>query len=74
MKHLENNCIHFIKVPANRTAGYSTAKDFLRQKFQSWYADKISKQLKTEQGCGKNPVDLRLSGKTTVGTLHDKNV
>ena len=37
------------------------AKDFQQREFQSWYADKICKKLKTEQGCGKNPMNLRMS-------------
>ena len=34
-------------------------KDFLKRKFQSWYADRISQQLKESKAI--NPVDLRLS-------------
>ena len=70
LKHLQDNCVHFIQVPANcmdrlqplDISVNKAAKDFLRRQFQSWYADKICKQLQTEPaGHGKNPVDLRLS-------------
>ena len=70
LKYLKHNCIHYIQVPANCTDGLQqlhvsvnkAAKDFLQRQFQSWYADKICKQLKTEPAEYKrNCVDLKLS-------------
>ena len=39
------------------------AKDFLRSKFHTWYADKLSAQLdeKSYKGTSLQPIDLRLS-------------
>ena len=37
-----------------------TVKEFLRQQFQTWFADKICQQLKKNQA-DITPVDLRLS-------------
>ena len=70
LKHLKNNCIHYIQVPTNcidrvqllDVSVNKAAKDFLRRQFQSWYADQISKQLKTEPAeYERNPVNLKLN-------------
>ena len=52
-KLLEDNIIHFVIVPANCTdclqpldlSVNKSVKDFLRQKFEAWYADQILSQL-----------------------------
>ena len=67
LKLLEDNNIYFVMVPANCTdrlqpmdvSVNKPAKDYLRQQFQEWYAEKICKQLDQQEGM--LPVDLRLS-------------
>lgn len=67
LKLLEENHIYFVMVPANCTdrlqpmdiSVNKPAKNFLRQQFQEWYADKICNQLSQKEGM--SPVDLRLS-------------
>ena len=64
---LEDNHIYVVMVPANCTdrlqpmdiSVNKPAKNFLRQQFQEWYADKICQQLDRDEGMV--PVDLRLS-------------
>ena len=60
---LEKNSIHFVNVPANTTdrlqpldiSVNKSAKDFLREKFTHWYANKIA------EADDNSVVDLRLS-------------
>lgn len=64
MKQLDENGIFVVTVPANcmdrlqpmDVSVNKAAKNFLRQQFQEWYANKICEQLD-----GEVPVDLRLS-------------
>ena len=64
---LEDNNIYFVMVPANCTdrlqpmdvSVNKPAKNFLRQQFQEWYAEKVCKQLDQQEEM--SPVDLRLS-------------
>ena len=64
---LEANHIHVVMVPANCTdrlqpldvSVNKSAKNFLRQQFQKWYAEQIYKQLQEKPDVV--PVDLRLS-------------
>ena len=67
---LKENNIFYVKVPADCTdrlqpldvSTNKPAKDFLRLKFQSWYADKLSTQLdEKSNGASLQLVDLRLS-------------
>ena len=65
-KLLEENNIDIVLVPANCTdrlqpldiSVNKAAKNFMRDQFQSWYAEKIQQQIHDEV---KTPVDLRLS-------------
>ncbi len=65
-KLLEDNDIFYVLVPANCTdrlqpldvSVNKPAKDFMKQKFQEWYANIILKQL---QDNIDEPVDMRLS-------------
>ena len=67
LKLLDDNSIYFIMVPANCTdrlqpmdvSVNKPAKNFLQQKFQDWYAEKICKQLDQQEEM--SPVDLQLS-------------
>ena len=64
---LDNNNIHVVFIPANCTdklqplnlSVNKAAKDFLRSKFQNWYAQEICSQLQGE--AERKAVDLRLS-------------
>ena len=59
LKLLEDNSIYFVMVPANCTdrlqptdvSVNKPAKNFLRQQFQEWYAEKICKQLDEQMEC-----------------------
>ena len=75
LKLLEDNHLYFVMVPANCTdrlqpmdiSVNKAAKNFLRQKFQEWYADKICEQL-----CESKeiiPVDLKLSVVKPLGAV-----
>ena len=63
---LDENSILYIIVPPNKTdklqlldpSVNKPAKDFVKERFQSWYAGIICKQLQDKI---KEPVDLRLS-------------
>jgi hypothetical protein len=71
-KLLEENNIYYVRVPPNTTdqlqpmdlSVNKSAKDFLRCKFQTWYAEKIASQM-TEVSI--QPVDLRLSVMKPIG-------
>ena len=65
---LEQNNIYVVKVPANCTdclqpmdlSVNKSVKEFMRNKFQEWYASEVQKQL--DQGVEEyTPVDLRVS-------------
>lgn len=64
---LENNNIDVVLIPANCTdrlqpldvSVNKAAKNFMRERFQSWYADQIQKQI--ADGTDAVPVDLKLS-------------
>lgn len=73
---LKENNIFYVKVPANCTdrlqpldvSTNKPAKDFLRSKFQAWYADKLSTQLDEKSGSTTlQPVDLKLSTMKPLG-------
>ena len=65
---LEDNNIEHVQVPPNCTdrlqpldlSVNKPAKDFLRSRFQEWYADQIFDQLDGEEA-QQQPVDMRLS-------------
>ena len=67
LKVLERNHIHHVLIPENCTdrlqpldvAVNKPVKDFMKAKFQKWYAEQVAKQLK--DGEGTQPVDMRLS-------------
>ena len=67
MKLLEENNVCVVTVPANCTDRLQpmdinvnkAAKNFLRQQFQEWYANKIGEQLSDKEEMA--PVDLKLS-------------
>ena len=64
---LQENNICFVIVPPNYTdtldvSANKPAKEFLRSKFQAWYADKIASQLEEAR-----PVDLKLSTMKPIG-------
>ena len=67
LKVLERNHIHHVLIPENCTdrlqpldvAVNMPVKDFMKAKFQKWYAEQVAKQLK--DGEGTQPVDMRLS-------------
>ena len=67
LKFLDDNNIHVVLIPANCTdklqpldlSVNKASKDFLRSKFQNWYAQEICSQLKGE--AERKVVDLRLS-------------
>ena len=69
---LQDNNIHYVIVPPNCTdrlqpldiSVNKSAKEFLRSKFQAWYADKISNQLATKV---IEPVELKLSIMKPIG-------
>ena len=75
LKLLQDNHIMYIIVPPNTTdrlqpmdlSVNKTAKEFLRSKFQNWYAAKISDQIKSKsllpsgQPRSLDPIDLKLS-------------
>ena len=73
LKLLDENHIHRVAIPANCTdrlqpldvSVNKAAKEFLRQKFHEWYAQKICAQLEEEQPIV--PVDLRLIVVKPVG-------
>ena len=65
---LEDNNVYTVRVPANCTdrlqpmdlSVNKPAKEFMRRKFQEWYAIEVQKQL--DQGATDvTPVDLRMS-------------
>ena len=68
---LEDHHVHVAIVPANCTnrlqpldvSVNKAAKDFLRRKFQNWYADQVSLQIHQRQEEDKTlePVDLRMN-------------
>ncbi len=66
---LEDNDISVVMVPANCTTGLQpldvsvnkAAKNFLRGKFQDWYATQLCDQLKVAGGGNAKFVDLKLS-------------
>lgn len=68
---LEENNIHVVKVPANCTdrlqpmdlSVNKSVKEFMRNKFQQWYASEVEKQL--DQGLEQNDV----CHETTWGSL-----
>ena len=70
---LEENNIHVVKVPANCTdqlqpmdlSVNKSVKEFMRNKFQQWYASEVEKQL--DQGVEHGPVDLRMSVMKPLG-------
>lgn len=73
---LKENNIFYVKVPANCTdrlqpldvSTNKPAKDFLRFKFQAWYADKLSTQLVEKSGSTTlQPVDLKLNTMKPLG-------
>ena len=80
---LEENNIGIVKVPANCTdrlqpidlSVNKSAKEFMRSKFQEWYATDVQKQL--DQGIQElTPTDLRMSivkplGARWLVSLHD---
>ena len=67
LKLLDSNDINVVMIPANCTdrlqpldvSVNKSVKEFLRQKFHSWYAESVSTQLNGTKA--KEPVDLRLS-------------
>ena len=67
LDYMAANNVIIVEIPPNCTDRLQPldlsinkpVKDFLKRKFQSWYADRISQQLK--EGKAINPVDLRLS-------------
>ena len=66
---LQDNNIHYVIVPPNRLQPLDisvnkSAKEFLRSKFQAWYADNISNQLATKV---IEPVELKLSIMKPIG-------
>ena len=71
---LENNHIYYIIVPPNCTdklqpldvSVNKPAKAFLRNCFQTWYAEKIASQME-ENPSQFNPVDLKLSTMKPLG-------
>lgn len=73
-KLLESNNIRYVVVPPNCTdrlqpldvSVNKAAKEFLRTKFQAWYADKISAQMDNGK-TSFTPVDLKLSIVKPVG-------
>ena len=64
---LDDNNIYVILIPANCTDRLQpldisinkAVKDFLRSKFQEWFAKQVKSQLSGETA--KAPIDLRLS-------------
>lgn len=64
---LDDKNIHVVLIPANCTdklqpldlSVNKASKDFLRSKFQNWYAQEICSQLQGEAEC--KAIDLRLS-------------
>ena len=64
---MEANNVIVVEVPPNCTDRLQPLdlsinkliKDFLKRKFQSWYADNITQQLKDSKAI--KPVDLRLA-------------
>ena len=71
---LEENSIFYVIVPPNCTdrlqpldiSVNKAAKEFLRSRFQEWYASKIAFQLK-QSARVTEPVDLRLSLMKPIG-------
>lgn len=71
LKMLEDNHIERVVVPANCTdrlqpldlsVNNKPAKEFLRRKFQEWFADQIAAQLEDDtQQVNAQQVDMRLS-------------
>ena len=67
LKFLETHHIHYVLIPENCTdclqpldlAVNKTVKDFMKSKFQKWYAEQAASQLKDDQET--HPVDMRLS-------------
>ena len=67
LKILDDDNINVLLIPSNCTDRLQpldltvnkSAKDFLRSKFQSWYAKKICSQFKGDSE--KSPIDTRLS-------------
>lgn len=66
LKLVVDNNIEYVIVPANCTdrlqpldvSVNKPAKEFLRRKFQEWFADQIASKLESND---KSPVDMRLS-------------
>ena len=66
-KLLDSNNIDIVMIPPNCTdrlqpldvSVNKSVKEFLRQKFHSWYAESVSTQLNGTKA--KEPIDLRLS-------------
>ena len=67
LKFLEDHQIHHVLIPENCTdrlqpldvAVNKPVKDFLKEKFQKWYAEQVMSQLKDNKGT--QPIDMRLS-------------
>ena len=67
LKFLEGHHIHHVLIPENCTdrlqpldvAVNKPVKDFMKGKFQKWYAEQFASQLNDDKGT--NPVDMRLS-------------
>lgn len=67
LKYLDSNNVNVVLVPPNCTDRLQpldlsvnrSAKEFLRNEFQEWYAQQVCTQLQSK--VDKQPVDLRLS-------------
>ena len=72
LQTLDKNNINVVLIPPNCTdrlqpldiSVNKAAKEYLRQQFQSWYAQEVCAQLKGEKE--KAPVDLRLSIRLSI--------
>ena len=75
---LEDHNVHSVRFPANCTdrlqpmeiSVNKAAKDFIRQKFNEWYSDKVAEQLGDDTDVEQQvipPVDLTAAALKTTG-------